>query len=110
MRGRGRDELFWVLFHYMSGSLSRGPLKDFASILKLLTFYDEPEPLPVPDITEPGSVLELAPGHSRDPVSREIHDFWPFFPCSRESEVGNPGNSREIPGNWPILEFPFPGK
>ena len=96
MRGRGRDELFWVLFHYMSGSLSRGPLKDFASILKLLTFYDEPEPLPVPDITEPGSVLELAPGNSRDPVSREIHDSLPFFPLSREREVRNPGNPGDI--------------
>ena len=60
VRGRGREELFWVLFHYMSGSLTRGPIKEFSAVLKLLTFYDEPEPLPVPNVSEPRCERKLA--------------------------------------------------
>ena len=60
VRGRGREELFWVLFHYMSGSLTRGPIKEFSAVLKLLTFYDEPEPLPVPNVAEPRCERKLA--------------------------------------------------
>ena len=54
--------------------------------------------------------LEFPPGNSRDPASREIHNFWPFFPFSRERQGGKPGNSRDFPGNWPILKVPIPGK
>ena len=37
-------------------------------------------------------IVELALGNSRDLVSREIHEFWPFFPFFRVREFGNPGN------------------
>ena len=52
--------MFWVLFHYLSGSLTRGPIKEFSAVVKLMTFYDEPEPLPVPDVTEPRCERKLA--------------------------------------------------
>ena len=60
IRGPGRDQLLWVLFHYLSGSLQRLPIKDFGCVLKLLSFYDESEPLPVPDIAEKGCQRKLA--------------------------------------------------
>ena len=59
-RARGRDQLFFLLFLYISGSVSQRPLNEYASVFKLLTFYDEPEPLPVPEMSKKGCEKELA--------------------------------------------------
>ena len=57
-RGRGRDQLFFLLFLYISGSVNQRPLNEYASVFKLLTFYDEPEPLPVPEMSKKGKISQ----------------------------------------------------
>ncbi len=58
----GRGDLFWCLMQYISGSITKNPVADFSSVLRLfsLLYGEEPKPLPVPDLSRPESVRELA--------------------------------------------------
>ena len=56
----GRDELMWALLQYISGSIAKNTVTDFLPVLKLFFLYDEPTPLPVPDMTSKHCARPLA--------------------------------------------------
>lgn len=56
----GRDHLMWTLLQFISGSIAKTTTTDFMPVLKLLSLYDEPEPLAVPDITKRCCTRKLA--------------------------------------------------
>ncbi len=49
--GPGREELSWALLQYISGSIGKNPITEFACALKLYrALYWEKEPIPPPDV------------------------------------------------------------
>ena len=56
----GRDELMWALLQYISGSIAKNTVNDFLPVLKLFALYNEPVPLPVPDVKSKYCARQLA--------------------------------------------------
>ena len=56
----GRDELMWALLQYISGSIAKNTVTDFLPVMKLFFLYDEPTPLPVPDVKSKYCARQLA--------------------------------------------------
>ena len=58
---KGREHLMWVLLQFISGAIQKNPLVDFLPIMKLYDLlYPEKEPLPLPDVSKPGSTHAMA--------------------------------------------------
>ena len=56
----GRDELMWALLQYISGSIAKNTVTDFLPVLKLFFLYNEPVPIPVPDVTSKYCARQMA--------------------------------------------------
>ncbi|TRY72734.1 hypothetical protein TCAL_11188 [Tigriopus californicus] len=56
----GRDDLMWSLLQFISGSIAKNTTSEFVPVLRLLSLYDENEPLPVPDTTMPCCIRKFA--------------------------------------------------
>ncbi len=55
--GVGRDHLMWALLQYVSGSIGKNAITEFACVLKLYrTMYWERSPLPTPEVDNSGAV------------------------------------------------------
>lgn len=60
-RHQGRDHLMWVLLQFLSGSIQKNQFSDFLPVLRLIeVLYPEPEPIPVPDYSDPRCVMQMA--------------------------------------------------
>ena len=58
---KGREHLMWVLLQFISGAIQKNALVDFLPIMKLYDLlYQETEPIPVPDVSKPGSTHSMA--------------------------------------------------
>ena len=58
---KGREHLMWVLLQFISGAIQKNPLIDFLPIMKLFDLlYPETDPIPVPDISKPGSTHAMS--------------------------------------------------
>lgn len=58
---KGREDLFWSLLQYISGSIQRNPLSNFLPVLKLYDIlYPERQPLDVPDVEKKNSVKQIS--------------------------------------------------
>ena len=82
----GRDELMWALLQYISGSIAKNTVTDFLPVLKLFFLYDEPTPLPVPDMTSKHCARPLAA------AAIYIH-------LSRKMATQNGDNSKDLMSN-----------
>ena len=93
----GRDELMWALLQYISGSIAKNTVTDFLPVRKLFFLYDEPEPLPVPDVKSKYCARQLAA------AAIYIHLQKKAQPIATTDGSGNDSS-----GTWNALKFSPP--
>ena len=93
----GRDELMWALLQYISGSIAKNTVTDFLPVRKLFFLYDEPEPLPVPDVKSKYCARQLAA------AAIYIH-----LQKKAQPMATSDGSSNDSSGTWNALKFSPP--